>query len=100
MKTEKFIGKKVIVRGVQSGVFYGVLESLDGQIAELSNCRNIWYWSGANNLNQMALDGVKNPGECKISQAVESIVLTDICEVIPCSKKSIKCLDGVEIWKY
>lgn len=51
-------GKKVVVRGIQSGVFFGTLEDRNGPEVELHNCRNIWNWRGAANLNQIAVDGI------------------------------------------
>lgn len=36
-----FNRKKVVVRGIQSGVFFGTLVDRNGQEVELSNCRNI-----------------------------------------------------------
>lgn len=34
-----FIGKKVIVRGDRSGVFFGTLAAKDGQEVKLEKCR-------------------------------------------------------------
>lgn len=95
-----YTGRKVIVRGIQSGVYYGTLVSREGQEVELSDCRNIWYWSGANNLLELANEGVKQPEDSKISVTVDSIVLTDIVEIIPCTQATIDNLGGVEPWQY
>ena len=95
-----YTGKVVIVRGIQSGVYYGTLVSREGQEVELSDCRNIWSWSGANNLLQLANEGVKRPENSKISVAVNSIVLTDIVEILPCTQAAIDNLGGVEPWRY
>lgn len=95
-----YTGKVVIVRGIQSGVYYGTLVSREGQEVELSDCRNIWYWSGASNLLELANEGVKNPDGSKISVAVDSIVLTDIVEILPCAQAAIDNLGGVEPWRY
>ena len=40
-------GKKVIARGINSGVFFGTLVDKNGQEVELKECRNIWNWTGA-----------------------------------------------------
>lgn len=94
------IGKKVVVRGVHSGVFFGTLENIDGQTVELSKARNIWRWSGATNLNQIAVDGVDvDSGYTRISLAVGSLVLTDVCELILLSKKAESILEGAPIWR-
>lgn len=92
-------GKKVVVRGIQSGVFFGVLADINGQEVELHNCRNIWNWRGAANLNQIAVDGIKHLGNSKISMSVDTIILTDICEIIPLSEKAIANLEGAEPWR-
>ena len=94
-------GKEAVVRGIQSGVFFGTLEDMDGQTVELSNARNIWRWEGASNLNQIAVDGV-NTGELsstRISMAVDTLVLTDICEIIPLTEKAVEILGGAPAWK-
>lgn len=93
-------GKYVLARGIQSGVYFGILKSRTGKETELSNCRNIWSWSGATNLNQLANDGVKNPEQSKISVESESITLLDVVEIIPCTDKAIENLKGVKAWKY
>lgn len=95
-----FKGKKVIVRGVQSGVYFGTLKDRSGQEVELANCRNIWYWAGANNLHQLAAEGVKYSSKCKISMAVDNIIFTDIVEIIPMTEEAIKNLEGIIAWKY
>lgn len=94
-----FNGKKVVVRGYQSGVFFGTLVDRNGQEVELKECRNIWSWKGATNLNQIAVDGIAILEQSRISMAVNSIILTDICEIIPLSDKAIKNLEGAEVWK-
>lgn len=94
-----FKGKKVVVRGYQSGVFFGTLVDRNGQEVELKECRNIWSWEGAANLNQIAVDGIARLDRSRISMAVNSIILTDICEIIPLSDKAIKNLEGAEAWK-
>ena len=56
-----FIGKKVIVRGERSGVFFGTLAAKDGQEVKLEKCRRLWYWDGAASISQLAADGTSNP---------------------------------------
>ena len=38
-----FKGKKVIIRGDRSGVFFGTLAEKDGQEVKLEKCRRLWY---------------------------------------------------------
>lgn len=96
---ETNIGKKVIIRGDRSGVEFGTLIAQNGQEVTLHNARRIWYWDGAASLSQLAVDGTSNPSECKFTVAVESITILDAVEIIPCSEKAIKSIEGVEVWK-
>ena len=93
------IGKKVIVRGSHSGVFFGTLVSEEGQRVEMSNVRNIWYWSGAATLLQLAAEGVKNPEQCKFSRPVKFLVILDAVEIIPCTNEAAANIESVEIWR-
>ena len=95
-----YIGKKVLVRGVQSGVYFGELVSRDKQEVEMKNVRNLWRWKGANTLLDLAENGAKEVKECNFSNNVDSIILTDICEIVPCSDKAIKNIEGVPEWIY
>lgn len=97
---ENYVGKKVLVRGIQSGVYFGELVSRDKQEVEMKNVRNLWSWNGANTLLDLAENGAKYKGECRFSNRVDSIILTDICEIVPCSEKAIKNIEGVAEWIY
>lgn len=96
---DNLIGKKVLVRGKDSGVYFGKLASRDGQEVEMQNVRNIWYWAGAAALPQLAAEGVKNPGDCKFTMAIESLVLLDVVEIAPCTDKAIANIEAVKAWK-
>ena len=97
---ETNIGKKVIIRGDRSGVEFGTLVSHCWQEVTLHNARRIWYWSGAASLSQLAKDGTSNPNECKFTVTVDSITILDAIEIIPCTDKAIKSIEGVKEWKY
>jgi len=97
--TKNLIGKKVIVRCNRAGVFYGTLNEIDGLQVELKNCRRLWYWDGAASLHQLAAEGVTAPGNCKFTVRVESIVLLEAIEVIPCTDKAIEIIEAVKEWK-
>lgn len=98
MEKSKYIGRKVIIRGVESGVYFGTIGSIEGRTVELLNCRNIWMWSGAATLFQLATDGIKNLEDSKISVVVKKALFTDICEIIPCEEKAVRCLEGAKAW--
>lgn len=97
--TEELIGKRVIVRCNRAGVFYGTLNEIDGQQVELKDCRRIWYWDGAASLHQLAAEGTTAPSHCKFTMRVESIVLTEAIEIIPCTDKAIESIEAVKEWK-
>ena len=96
---ESNIGKKVIVRGDHSGVEFGTLVAHKGSEVTLHNARRIWYWDGAATLSQLAKDGTAIPSNCKFTVYVESITILDAIEIIPCTDKAIKSIEGVKEWK-
>ena len=87
-----------LVRGVNSGVFFGELKKLEGTKAILENARNIWSWEGANGLNSLAQYGTSNPSECRFTCEVEEIILLDVCEILSVTAKAGKSIDEVEAW--
>ena len=96
---EKYIGKKVIIRGNSSGVEFGELAAQEGQEVTLKNARRIWRWEGAASLSQLAKDGTSNPSGCKFTVYVDSITILDAIEIIPCTDKAIKSIEEVGEWK-
>ena len=96
---EKMMNKKVIVRGDRSGVFFGTLVSKDGREVELEKCRRLWYWDGAASISQLATDGTTNASECKFTVTVDNIVILDAIEIILCTDKAIRSIEGVKEWK-
>lgn len=94
------VGERVIIRGDRSGVFYGTLVEKKGNEVELSDCRRIWYWDGAASLSQLAKDGTEKTENCKFTVSVEQIIILDVIEIIKCTEKSTKSIEGVKIWKY
>lgn len=80
------IGQFVIVRTYSAGVHAGTLKSQDGKMVVLSDAQRIWFWKGANTLNEIALRGVGKGS--KISEAVPEIALTEAIELIPASNEA------------
>lgn len=93
------IGKKVIVRGDRSGVFFGTLAERNGREVRLANCRRLWYWDGAASNFQLATEGVKRPENCKFTVTIEEIEILDAIEVLPCTDKAVKNIEEVASWK-
>jgi len=94
----------VIVRSYDAGVFCGYIdEDLEGIVdkttIKLFNARRLWRWSGAASLSQLCVDGVANKNDCKFPIEVEWVVLNRVCEILPCSEKAKKSIDGVVVWK-
>lgn len=94
-----FLGQKVIVRTYSAGVHYGTLVSKNGKEVLLKNAIRIWQWYGACSLSQLAVDGTKEPDDCKFSVPVDSLLLTEAIEIIPCTATAIASIEGVTPWK-
>lgn len=99
MINDNLIGKKVLVRGKDSGVYFGELAAREGQEVEMHKVRNIWYWAGAAALPQLAAEGVKCPGDCKFTMEIECLVLLDVVEIVPCTDEAIANIEAVKPWK-
>lgn len=93
-------GKHVIVRANEAGVFFGILKEKTDNNITLINVRKLYYWSGANTVEQLSIDGVNNPDNCKFTQIVDEILINNYCQILPCTNKSINSLNNVFIWKY
>ena len=90
-----------IVRTSSAGVFAGWMakEYDGGKVGDVLNARRLWYWKGAASLSQLAMEGVKNPGECKFSMPVPAVHLTEIIEIINCSEAAFANIKAVPEWK-
>lgn len=80
----------VIVRTYSAGVHVGELVSRKGKEVTLENARRIWYWKGANTLNEIAQHGVG--AGSKIAEPVAKIVLTEAIEIIDASEAAAENL--------
>ena len=89
----------VIVRTYSAGVHAGELVSRNGKEVVLKNARRLWYWSGAASLSQLAMEGVKNPGQCKFPCEVSEITLTEAIEIIPTTAAARLSIANVPVWK-
>lgn len=93
--------KFVIVRADRAGVFFGKLQEFDPAtcVAELTDCRRLWYWDGAASISQLAAEGTKAPKNCKFTITVSQIIVCGVIEILPCSDVAVKSLMEVAIWK-
>ena len=97
MKTKET--ENVIIRTEKAGVFFGNIKERNGQEAIITNCRRLWYWSGAASLSQLAVEGTSNPKDCKFTMVVEEMVVLGIIEIIPCTQKAVDSINSVAVWK-
>lgn len=96
--TADYIGKKVVVRGDRSGVFFGTLAERNGREVKLTDVRRLWYWDGAASDFQLAAEGVTEPDNCKFTKTICELVLLDAIEVLVCTPEAVKSLSEVEVW--
>lgn len=88
-----------IVRCDRSGVFAGNIVERNGQEVTMSDARCLWYWYGAASLMQLAKDGTSKPRECKFTVSVESLVVLDAIEILPCTETAEKSIRSVKEWR-
>ena len=91
--------KYCIIRGDRSGVFAGTVKERNGREVTLTDVRRLWYWSGAASISQIALEGVKDPRNCKFTVPVSELVVLDAIEIIPCTAEAEANIKGVSTWK-
>lgn len=91
--------KKCIIRCNRSGVFYGEIESRNGQEVTMRNARCLWYWDGAASLLQLAKDGTSEPRNCRFTVYVDELTVVDAIEILPCTDKAITSIEGVSEWR-
>lgn len=93
------IGKKVIIRADRAGVFYGTLAAKEGDEVQLTNARKLHYWDGASAVEQIALEGVKKPNNCRFTVTVDEITIMQVIQILPCTDKAITNIESVKEWK-
>lgn len=93
------LNKKVIIRADRAGVFFGTLKEKNGDEVILTDARRLWYWDGAASISQLAVNGTVLPEECKFTVAVPEIAILGVIEIIPCTDKAIRSIEGVSEWK-
>ena len=91
--------KYMIVRTYSAGVFAGEVESRSGQEVVMRNARRLWYWSGAASLSQLAMEGTKDPENCKFPCAVDRVELLQAIELLDVTDQARKSIESVPVWK-
>lgn len=94
-------GMYVIIRSRDAGCFAGRLSETNTthRIVTLTDCRRIWYWSGAASLSGMAVCGVSNPTSCKFSAPTQFHIVFGVIEIIPVTVKAQAIIEAVPVWQ-
>ncbi|MCD8087251.1 MAG: hypothetical protein LUE22_01510 [Oscillospiraceae bacterium] len=88
-----------IIRADRAGVFAGNIKSREGDEVTLTNCRRLWYRAGAASLSQVAMEGVKEPQNCKFTVTVPEITVMGVIEIIPCTAEAERNIKDVPVWR-
>ena len=88
-----------MVRTYSAGVFFGYVESRDGQEVVLRDATRVWSWSGAASLSQLSMEGTTSPNNCKFAMPVDKVELLQAIEILDISEKASKNLLSVKTWK-
>lgn len=91
--------QKYIVRCNRAGVFFGEIKERNGEDVVMTNVRKVWYWDGACAVEELAVNGTSAPDNCKLTVQVDEMTLADPIQIIPCSEKAAKTLEGCHEWK-
>lgn len=88
-----------IVRAARAGVFFGQIKKMDPNSVIMTDVRKLWFWAGASAVEQIALDGVMNPGNCKFTVTIQEMEIMEPIQVIPCTSKAADIIKEVREWK-
>lgn len=88
-----------IVRADRAGVFFGEIESCEGNTVVMTNARRIWHWDGAASLSELAMHGTSSPRGCNFPCAVDRVKIFDVIEIIDVTEKAAASIDEVPEWK-
>ena len=88
-----------IIRTDRAGVFFAHIKERSGSEAVLTDCRRIWCWDGAASLSQLATEGTSKPRNCKFTVTVPEMTVLGVIEIIPCSDRAVKSIQGVAEWR-
>lgn len=88
-----------IVRTDRAGVFFGKIKSKDANSVAMTEVRKIFYWNGAAAVEQIAIEGVSKPNDCKLTVIVAEMEIFAPIQIIPCTEKSVSSLQAIQEWK-
>lgn len=90
------IGKHVVVRSSQSGVWLGELVAQDGDTVTLTDARRAWQWTGAASCSGLAVRGPKGG---KICEAVAVAEVLGVCEILLATDEAVAAWKAVTPWR-
>lgn len=93
------IGKEVIVRADKAGVFFGTLVAKNGSEVQLSSCRKLFYWSGANTVEDLAEKGVTKPKDCKFTVVCDEVTINNYIQILTCTENAAINIKAVPVWE-
>lgn len=88
-----------IVRTEKAGVFFCKVLDVTGNVVTIADARKLFFWKGAAAVEQIALEGVKNPTECKFTVTISQMQVFNPCQIIPCTDVAYECIKNVHVWK-
>ena len=80
-----------IVRSRDQGVVCGIVRAVSGRTVELSDARQIHYWStvgGGKVLYTLFEVSLYGAGQARISQPIEEFTMMDACGIYPCTPEA------------
>lgn len=92
--------KFYIVRADRAGVFFGQIKEQSHDMVVMTNVRKLWYWNGACAVEEIAVNGIQRPGDCKFTVVIDEMTIADPIQIIPCTEKAAKNLAEVAVWKF
>lgn len=99
---DPFIGQSVIIRGHNTGVFFGTLVSRRDvgpgfQEVVLSSGRRIWEWYGPETLSGVASVGVNNTNS-KVESAPDNklALIADATEILVCTDVAVASIKAAK----
>jgi hypothetical protein len=99
---QHLINQQVLIRSNMSGVHYGTLVSVAGNVVRLKDSRRLWSWVVANksgiSLSDVSIVGIDHK-ESRITAEVPDIVVFDVCEILPTQGMADATIRGAKTYK-
>lgn len=89
-----------IVRCDRAGVFFGKIKERSETEVVMTDVRKLWCWDGAAAIEQLAVEGTKNPKACKFTVTISEMSVMNPIQIIPCSDKAAENIKAVNEWKF